>query len=379
MAPARRPALPVRSQIRRAYSALFDWLARVSRASAVGRRNRRAARDAARPAARTWSIPTGCRRLACVYRRAAQSSALTVADLEKGLLLTDPASPSSPSRNSTASAPRSAAAACASERDIGGGHPQSGRTADRRSGGARRSWRRPLPRPANAGHRRRPDRISDTRIRRAATSSTSRYCPAAGQPLHRHRPGTGAAAQTRRRGLGKGQTPRAREKAHDAAVELLEIQALRAARQGHAFPTPDEHYQCVRRCLSVRGNPRPGSAPSTRCCTTWNPPSPWTGWCAATWVSARPKWRCAPTFLAVMGKAQVAVLVPDHAARPAAFPELPGPVRRSAVAHRGVVTLSQPGRDQRKVLTALADGRSTSSSAPIGCCRTTCASSVSGW
>lgn len=35
---------------------------------------------------------------------------------------------------------------------------------------------------------------------------------------------------------------RARQKAHDAAVELLEINALRAARRGHSFPPPDEHY-----------------------------------------------------------------------------------------------------------------------------------------
>jgi transcription-repair coupling factor (superfamily II helicase) len=35
---------------------------------------------------------------------------------------------------------------------------------------------------------------------------------------------------------------RAREKAWDAAVELLEVQALRAARPGHAFPERDEHY-----------------------------------------------------------------------------------------------------------------------------------------
>ena len=35
----------------------------------------------------------------------------------------------------------------------------------------------------------------------------------------------------------------AREKAHDAAVELLQVQALRAARQGYAFPTRDEQYQ----------------------------------------------------------------------------------------------------------------------------------------
>ena len=35
---------------------------------------------------------------------------------------------------------------------------------------------------------------------------------------------------------------RARQKAHDAAVEILELQALRAARKGHAFPAHDDHY-----------------------------------------------------------------------------------------------------------------------------------------
>ncbi len=35
---------------------------------------------------------------------------------------------------------------------------------------------------------------------------------------------------------------RARQKAHDAAVEILEIQAIRQARQGHAFHQRDEHY-----------------------------------------------------------------------------------------------------------------------------------------
>ena len=35
---------------------------------------------------------------------------------------------------------------------------------------------------------------------------------------------------------------RAREKAWDAAVELLEVQALRAARPGYAFPKRDDHY-----------------------------------------------------------------------------------------------------------------------------------------
>ncbi len=36
---------------------------------------------------------------------------------------------------------------------------------------------------------------------------------------------------------------RALRKAHDAAAELLEIHALRAARQGHAFPAPDAQYR----------------------------------------------------------------------------------------------------------------------------------------
>jgi len=36
---------------------------------------------------------------------------------------------------------------------------------------------------------------------------------------------------------------RAREKAWDAAVELLEVQALRQSRAGHAFAAPDDHYE----------------------------------------------------------------------------------------------------------------------------------------
>ena len=35
---------------------------------------------------------------------------------------------------------------------------------------------------------------------------------------------------------------RAREKAYDVAAELLEVQALRASRSGHSFPTPDDAY-----------------------------------------------------------------------------------------------------------------------------------------
>lgn len=35
---------------------------------------------------------------------------------------------------------------------------------------------------------------------------------------------------------------RAREKAHDAAIELLEMHALRATRKGHRYAAPDEHY-----------------------------------------------------------------------------------------------------------------------------------------
>ena len=46
--------------------------------------------------------------------------------------------------------------------------------------------------------------------------------------------------------LGSGQWQRARrraaQKAHDAAVELLDIYAQREARQGHVFPEPDDQY-----------------------------------------------------------------------------------------------------------------------------------------
>ena len=48
---------------------------------------------------------------------------------------------------------------------------------------------------------------------------------------------------------------RARAKAHDAAVELLEIQALRAARKGHAFPVHNAQFQAFADAFAFEETP----------------------------------------------------------------------------------------------------------------------------
>jgi transcription-repair coupling factor (superfamily II helicase) len=62
----------------------------------------------------------------------------------------------------------------------------------------------------------------------------SRYTGTDPEHAPLHKLGSDAWEKAKRRAL---------EKAHDAAAELLEIHARRAARAGHAFPPPDEHYQ----------------------------------------------------------------------------------------------------------------------------------------
>ena len=61
----------------------------------------------------------------------------------------------------------------------------------------------------------------------------SRYTGADPEHAPLHKLGSDAWEKAKRR---------ARQKAHDAAVELLEVQALRMGRPGHAFAPRDEHY-----------------------------------------------------------------------------------------------------------------------------------------
>ena len=62
-------------------------------------------------------------------------------------------------------------------------------------------------------------------------------------------------------------------------------------------------------------------------------------------------------FVAVADGKQVAVLVPDHAARRAALPDLHRPLRRLAGEDRRAVALSLRQGDRRRRSTALAEGK----------------------
>ena len=78
------------------------------------------------------------------------------------------------------------------------------------------------------------------------------------------------------------------------AAELLQLYAARKAHPGHAFSRAGPLLPPVRGGLRVRGDAGPGRRPSTTCSPTCRSPSRWTGWSAATWATARPRWRCAP-------------------------------------------------------------------------------------
>ena len=104
----------------------------------------------------------------------------------------------------------------------------------------------------------------------------------------------------------------------------------------------------------------------------------WIAWSAATSATARPRSRCAPRCKAVLGGKQVAVLAPttvlveQHSVTFAErFAGLPGQ-RRVAVA-----LPARKAEQQKTVDGAGARARSTSSSAPTGCSRATCASRTS--
>ncbi len=75
-------------------------------------------------------------------------------------------------------------------------------------------------------------------------------------------------------------------------------------------------------------------------------------------------------FIAVHGGKQVAILVPDHPARPAALQQLPRPLRRLAGDRRGDEPLQVGQGSQRRRRPSWPKARSTSSSAPTSCCRT---------
>ena len=102
---------------------------------------------------------------------------------------------------------------------------------------------------------------------------------------------------------------RALEKAHDAAAELLEIYALRAARAGHAFPPPDEHYQSFAGAFPFEETPDQERA-IQEVLNDMQTAKPMDRLVCGDVGFGKTEVAMRAAFVAVMGKAQVAVLVP---------------------------------------------------------------------
>ena len=78
-------------------------------------------------------------------------------------------------------------------------HPGPHRSQSRGAGGARKPWRRTLPRTGDADRQRHPGRVPLHRIRRRGQALRPGRLPATGQPLYRRIARRGPAAQARRR------------------------------------------------------------------------------------------------------------------------------------------------------------------------------------
>ena len=154
--------------------------------------------------------------------------------------------------------------------------------------------------------------------------------------------------------LGSGQWDRAKARAakqvRDTAAELLALYARRAARQGHAFGVKPHDLEAFADGFGFEETPDQQAAIDA---------------VVADMTSGKPMDRliCGDVgfgktevalraaFVAVADGTQVAILVPDHAARRAAFPDLHRPLRRLAGAHRRAVALQDrqgAGRGDRQ-------------------------------
>ncbi|MBI3570408.1 MAG: transcription-repair coupling factor, partial [Gammaproteobacteria bacterium] len=102
---------------------------------------------------------------------------------------------------------------------------------------------------------------------------------------------------------------RALEKAHDAAAELLEIYALRAAREGHAFPPPDEHYQSFASAFPFEETPDQERA-INEVLKDMQTAKPMDRLVCGDVGFGKTEVAMRAAFVATMGKTQVAVLVP---------------------------------------------------------------------
>jgi len=173
----------------------------------------------------------------------------------------------------------------------------------------------------------------------------SRYTGTDPEQAPLHKLGGEAWGKAKRRALAK---------AHDAAAELLEIYALRAARQGHAFPLPDEHYQSFAGAFPFEETPDQERA-IQEVLQDMQSTKPMDRLVCGDVGFGKTEVAIRATFLAVMGKAQVVVLVPTTLLAQQHFQNFQD--RFAGLPFRiELLSRFRSPADQRKVLTALADG-----------------------
>ena len=87
---------------------------------------------------------------------------------------------------------------------------------------------------------------------------------------------------------------RIKKSMRDMAGELLKLYAERQLVPGFAFSPDSAWQQEFEDAVRVRPDAGPGRRGLRRQARTWRPPARWTGCCAATSATARPKSRCGP-------------------------------------------------------------------------------------
>ena len=223
-------------------------------------------------------------------------------------------------------------------------------------GRARGARHRPLPGPAHARPRRRPQRVPAARLRqrreavRPGVSNLhliSRYSGASpdAAPLHE---------------LGSGQWEKAKKKAaqqaHDTAAELLNLYAQRAARQGHAFALKPHDYEAFAEGFGFEETPDQAAAIEAVSSDMTSGKAMDRLVCGdvgfgKTEVALR------AAFVALADGKQVGAARAHDAARGAALPDVLRPLRRLSGAHRGALALSHGKGDEGRARRASPSGK----------------------
>ena len=231
------------------------------------------------------------------------------------------------------------------------------RAQDRRPGGARAARHRPLPGLVNLDLGDGNDGVPAARVRRR------RQALRAGVAARRDRRATPARSPRKRRctswaaASGTRPSARAAKQVRDTAAELLDLYAKRAARQGHAFSVKQHDLEAFADGFGFEETPDQAAAIEA---------------VIADMTSGKPMDRLVcgdvgfgktevalrAAFVAVADGKQVAILVPDHAARRAALPDLHRPLRRLAGARSPSCRASAARKEIGATSSSkLADGR----------------------